>query len=132
MSESLLTLVNIPAEEDKRGCSYEICLVKVPPFLYKMKCLPFFISSTVGNIKGINKHCQVLGDPTTAGCSLASLEGHQAVEKAHPAQPWRGREGRIVGAMDPQIHESESLLPLLSSLHLCGIVSSKNNSLPTS
>lgn len=100
MSEPLLTLVHIPAEEDKRGCSYEICLVKVPPFLYKMKCLPFFLSSTVGNIKGINKHCQVWGDPTTAGCSLASLEGHQAVEEAHPAQPQRGREGRIVGVME--------------------------------
>jgi len=65
-----------------------------------MKCLPFFISSTVGNIKGINKHCQVWGDLTTAGCSLASLEGHQAVEEAHPAQPRRGREGRIVGVME--------------------------------
>ena len=94
MSEPLLTLVNIPAEEDKRGCNYEIRLVKVPPFLYKMKCLPFFISSTVGNIKRINKHCQVWGDLTTAVQSVFLGRASRS-RGGSPAQPRRGREGRI-------------------------------------
>lgn len=99
MSEPLLTLVNIPAEEDKRGCDYEIRLVKVPPFLYKMKWLPFFISSTVGNIERINKQCQVWGDLNTAvqsgflGRASRSRGGSPSTAKEGKGEKDRGGHG---------------------------------------